>query len=185
MLDKISLATSRVAEHYFRLPVAGLQRPLWRERVYCYELYHQLRCILPGEPGLVLTGEPDKRSNPTFTRNHPIPDFIFHVPGSHQQNRAVMEVECRVDRRHLRKDLRTFRCLREKGYQQFILLLFGVQAVPWRLLSEVAEEFGMRLSQVSVLVHADVGSMASLQVMPAGARPNKALQPTAHKPRRA
>jgi hypothetical protein len=170
---KLSLAASRVAEHYFALPVAGRDKPLLRERVYCYELYHQLRCILPHDTRLVLTAEPDKRSNPSFTQGHPIPDFIFHEPGSHVQNRAVIEAECRVDRRHLQKDVHTFWCLQEKGYQQFILLLFGVKTVPWDILAQVVHEVGMQLDQILVLLHAEAGSKAYLQERSAGTVPRK------------
>ena len=40
----ISVAVSRIAHGYFQLPVADADA-LYRERVYCYELYHQLRCL--------------------------------------------------------------------------------------------------------------------------------------------
>ena len=39
-------ATARVPLHYFQLPVAEREDPIYRERVYCYELYHQLRTLL-------------------------------------------------------------------------------------------------------------------------------------------
>ena len=39
-------ATARVPEVYCQLPVAGEKSPIYRERVYCYELYHQLRILL-------------------------------------------------------------------------------------------------------------------------------------------
>jgi hypothetical protein len=160
------------------LPVAELTAPLLRERVYCYELYHQLRCILRDDidTGLVLTGEPDKQGNPSFPDIHPIPDFVLHEPGSHKRNRAVVEVECRVTRRHLCKDLKTFKCLQGKGYQQFILLLFGVGAMPWAVLSEAAEKVQMRLDGVSVLLHSEAGSPACLQMAPSDQTPNRELQ---------
>ena len=44
-------ATSAIAAEYFLLPVAvppgGVPRSDFRERVYAYELYHQLRCRWP------------------------------------------------------------------------------------------------------------------------------------------
>ena len=39
-------AGKRMDAHYFQLPVAGSEEPVFRERVYCYELYHQLRNVL-------------------------------------------------------------------------------------------------------------------------------------------
>ena len=35
-------ATAAIASEYFRLPVWNAD-PVYRERVYCYELYHQMR----------------------------------------------------------------------------------------------------------------------------------------------
>ena len=35
-------ATAAIGEEYFRLPIHGSD-PAYRERVYCYELYHQTR----------------------------------------------------------------------------------------------------------------------------------------------
>jgi len=31
--------------HSFQLPFAESDEPIYRERVYCYEIYHQLRCM--------------------------------------------------------------------------------------------------------------------------------------------
>ncbi len=163
ILEKLSLATSRIAKYYFALPVAGLKKPLLRERVYCYELYHQLRSILPTKTQRVLTAETDKRGNPSFTNQHPIPDFIFHQPGFHASNSVAIEVECRVNRTHLRKDFRTFRSLKDKGYRQFILLLFGVKDIRWDVLSQVAQEVDIKLDEVSVMLHPEAGVKASLQ----------------------
>lgn len=172
LIQSILVATSNIDKHYFALPVAGVKKPLLRERVYCYELYHQLRQVLSDETQLVLTAETDKRGNPTFTDGHPIPDFIFHRPGDHQENSAVVEVECRVSRRHLRKEFRTFKCLQAKRYRQFILLLFGIRKVPWRVLAELAREVDINLNEIVVLLHTEPGVKATRQKAP-----NVALEP--------
>lgn len=39
-------ATSRISHDYFNPKIAG-GPPVWRERVYCYELYHQMRALWP------------------------------------------------------------------------------------------------------------------------------------------
>ena len=36
-------ATSGIEGNYFQLPIDGSEDPIYRERVYCYELYHQLK----------------------------------------------------------------------------------------------------------------------------------------------
>lgn len=46
--------------HYFQLPITGKEEPIYRERVYCYELYHQLRCMLGDCFPYKLNGEVDK-----------------------------------------------------------------------------------------------------------------------------
>jgi len=161
VIQALKTATSRVAERYFWLSVAGQGAPVKRERVYCYELYHQLRCLLPAGGALTLSAEPDKRGHPDFQGRQPNPDLIFHEPGTHRSNQAVIEVECRPDRRHLRKDFETFRLLKDKGYREFVLLLFGVLGVPWQRLAQVAEEVGLPLEEVAVLLHQAPGQEAT------------------------
>ncbi len=55
-----------------------------RERVYCYELYHQLRSRLGDSFPYVLHGELDKRGQEfieTRMKSEPVPDFVVHRPG--------------------------------------------------------------------------------------------------------
>jgi hypothetical protein len=94
-LDFLIHATSRIEPHYFQLPVAGLEDPIYRERVYCYELYHQLRCILTDRFPYVLNGEVDKEGHPKLREEigPRKPDFIVHIPRSMELNLAVIEVK--------------------------------------------------------------------------------------------
>jgi hypothetical protein len=39
-------ATAAIGDEYFLLPIEGAD-PVNRERVYCYELYHQMRLLWP------------------------------------------------------------------------------------------------------------------------------------------
>jgi len=93
-LTALAGATARVPKHYFQLPVAGQREPLYRERVYSYELYHQLRVRLDDE-GLVehyaLSGEIDKGGHPII-RHRCAPDLVFHIPGA-ARNLVVVEVK--------------------------------------------------------------------------------------------
>jgi len=52
-------AAKNVPEEYFKQPVAGGQ-VRYAERVYCYELYHQLREKMKSH-SYSLFGEPDKK----------------------------------------------------------------------------------------------------------------------------
>jgi len=52
-------ATRLIEPGYFRLDIEG-DAPVYRERVYCYELYHQMRLRWPKHCRHVLNGEVDK-----------------------------------------------------------------------------------------------------------------------------
>jgi hypothetical protein len=115
---------------YVSLPVAELpRREVFRERVYCYELYHQLRVSLGDDFPYKLNGEVDKRS---YSQIVPFvgakkPDFIVHVPGLMKRNLVVMEVKPNTARpSYLRKDLATLRGFLDKaGYYRGVMLIYG------------------------------------------------------------
>src|SRR5436190_20472926 len=99
LLESFAVATSNIGEPHFSLAVAGRAEPAIRERMYCYELYHQLRRLLQGRVDFpfALHGEVDKRGHPVLGerlkgRN---PDLIVHVPGQlgPLANLAVVEVK--------------------------------------------------------------------------------------------
>lgn len=121
-------ATARIPGHYFQLPVAGREDPIYRERVYCYELYHQLRILLESDKRLahyVLSGEVDKQGHPIIRRC--APDFVLHVPGEMNSNLVVMEVKpVNADLDGIRKDLETLSYfVKEVGYRLGIQLVYG------------------------------------------------------------
>src|SRR5205807_588549 len=78
-------ATKAIAKHYFLLPLDGAD-PVYRERTYCYELYHQIKAYWsPAFAGsrFELGGEVDKAGHPRF--QHPAlkgtkPDLLVHDP---------------------------------------------------------------------------------------------------------
>ena len=164
IINALERATQAIGEPYFLLPIAGRDLPIKRERVYCYELYHQLRAALRGVP-LILTGEPDKRGHPDFP---PInPDFILHTPGHHRDNSAVIEVECRLGLEHLIKDLRNLKTMQGRGYQTLILLLFANVHVPWPKLLQASVEANIDLQEITVLLHRVSGQASTREVPPA------------------
>jgi hypothetical protein len=59
-------ASSQLGRHYFQLPVAGsdAEEAEYRERVYCYELYHRWRCHWAEGFPYSLCGEVDKQGHP-------------------------------------------------------------------------------------------------------------------------
>lgn len=85
-------ATAAIGAEYFLLPIHGAG-PVYRERVYCYELYHQMRLRWPPACIYRLNGEVDKMDHPYFQDGgEPKPDLLVHEPG-HGNNYAVIEVK--------------------------------------------------------------------------------------------
>jgi hypothetical protein len=131
-------ATAAIRTEYFLLPVHGGDS-VYRERVYCYELYHQMRLRWPADCVYRLNGEVDKIGHPYFQdAAAPKPDLLVHQPG-HGNNYAIVEVKsCRVGIAGIRKDLDTLsRFGNEFGYQRAIYLIYG--AGPDGMLARVQE----------------------------------------------
>ncbi len=125
--------TAAIDGEYFLLPIHGAD-PVHRERVYCYELYHQMRLRWPATH-YRLNGEIDKGGHPYFRPKggKPKPDLLVHVPGG-GENYAVIEVKSsRAKAKEIRKDLRTLCEFRRLGYQRAIYLVYGAEAVLKRI----------------------------------------------------
>jgi hypothetical protein len=127
-IEDLCHAAARVPWQYFQLPVFGKEDPIYRERVYCYELYHQLRMLMEehgGLAGCVLSGEIDKQGHPVIRQC--APDFMFHNPGR-MENLVVVEVKpISADIDGVRKDRETLEYFLspEVGYEAGIELVYG------------------------------------------------------------
>ncbi len=128
-LDEIIMsATAAIGPQYFQLPVAGRDPALY-ERVYCYELYHQMRSRWPAT-NLFLTGEVPKRGHEIIMASigsAVVPDFLIHEPGNMGNNHAIMEVKSsQANALGIRKDLATLDqfCV-QVGYQRAVYLFYG------------------------------------------------------------
>jgi len=126
----VAAATKAIGRKYFAVPVVGgLQ--VFRERVYCYELYHQMRCIWPNDSHLVLHGELAKNGHPQMVElvgGITIPDFLVHDAGSMDNNYAVIEVKCATSLtpNEIRKDLRKLHAyVHGAKYRRAIYLVFS------------------------------------------------------------
>jgi hypothetical protein len=122
-------ATAAIAPEYFLLPIHGGD-PVYRKRVYCYELYHQMRRLWPAGSPYRVNGEVDKRSHPYFQDGRqPKPDLLVHQPGT-GENYAVIEVKSsHAIARDIEKDLGTLTLFRDRlGYQRAIYLVYGAEA---------------------------------------------------------
>lgn len=125
----LSAATAAVASEYFLLPVHGSD-PVYRERVYCYELYHQMRQRWLANTSYRLNGEIDKRSHPYCADGAaPKPDFLVHEPGT-GNNHAIVEVKSvQGSDEGTAKDFKTLLHFRHQlGYELAIYLIYGAAA---------------------------------------------------------
>lgn len=82
-LNIIIEGLNRVEEPYYHIKTTYALSGIVRERAFCYELYHQIRCIQTerNEMQLSLNGEIDKRGHLEFDKDdQKNPDFVFHIP---------------------------------------------------------------------------------------------------------
>lgn len=130
LLGMLQRATERIEEKYFMLPLAGKEDGVHRERVYCYELYHQMRQImsacLPMNSPYVLNGEVDKRGHPLI-RSCFIPDLLIHDAGNMDNNLAVIEVKfITAEAGGREKDVKSLQFFLDKAhYHRGVYLVYG------------------------------------------------------------
>jgi hypothetical protein len=122
-------ATAAIEADYYRLNVDG-GPAIYRERVYCYELYHQMRCRWPSKEAcpFYLNGEVDKSGHPRGLRG--VPDLLVHGPGDMNKNHAIIEVKNQsADNDQIRIDLiKLTRFAHDAGYRRSIYLIYGTDA---------------------------------------------------------
>ena len=128
----LQAATAAIEPSYFHLNIDGGD-PVYRERVYCYELYHQMRMLWPKETPFYLNGEIDKATHPILMElgaDFAKPDLLVHTPGYMSGNFAVIEVKSpAASNSGIRTDLSKLSLfLNAVGYQRGIYLLYGYEA---------------------------------------------------------
>jgi hypothetical protein len=124
-IDLIKTALSQVKSDYFKLPTTYKSSGIVRERVFCYELYHQMRSTMTN---LIINGEIDKRGHIDFVKkDQKNPDFVYHIPGSHEGNTLVIEVKGRLNRLdYIGKDFNTItNFIEEYGYKAGVFVLYN------------------------------------------------------------
>lgn len=132
LTDILRYATSGVTTEYFHLLIHG-SNPVYRERVYCYELYHQMRLLWPAGSPYRLNGELDKAAHPILHElgaSFAKPDFLVHTPGDMAGNHAVIEVKSEAaSNRAIEADLEKLALFKTRvGYHRAIYLIYGHHA---------------------------------------------------------
>lgn len=128
----LSTATRSIENGYFHLNIDGGD-PKYRERVYCYELYHQMRLLWPAGTPYYLNGEVDKASHPILSQlgaDYAKPDLLVHQPGYMSGNHAVIEVKtATAPANGIKKDLETLSLFVNRvNYERAIYLFYGDEA---------------------------------------------------------
>ncbi len=182
--ESLMEATAAIEADYMQLPVAGREGPQYRERVYCYELYHQLRPLLEARlPTYSLGGEVDKTGNPLIRGaglDRVKPDLLVHVPRQMDRNLAVVEVKpvgvTRYHhwRRQVEKDIEHLLAFRRNAdYRHAVYLVYGDNDIAFAKIRMVAAGMGERLvgrerlsNLVRLLLHPVPGERASEQPWP-------------------
>lgn len=126
-IELIKEALSQVEPAYFELTTTYEPSGIVRERVFCYELYHQLRNRMTTNHKLTLNGEIDKRGHIDFNHeDQKNPDFVFHIPGTHEGNTLIIEVKGKLNSIDIKKDFDTVSTFIEKyNYQAGIFILYN------------------------------------------------------------
>ncbi len=142
-LEALDIAGRQISRKYFTLVTEVNEEGRYAERVYCYELYHQLRLSFTGELAkFVLHGEVSKVAHPRFKaamQPAMIPDFIVQLPGTMIANLFAIEVEPtlkgslgkkkdKAGKEHTEAgdDIHRFvRLTKDHGYHLGVYLLFG------------------------------------------------------------
>ncbi len=92
-INIIKSALNNIEQYYYKIKTLYSKEGIVRERVFCYELYHQIR-LIDNRKDLSIHGEIDKRGHDGFSKDdRKNPDFIFHIPETFDKNTIVMEVK--------------------------------------------------------------------------------------------
>ncbi len=169
-------ASTAIAADYVMLPIAGQEEAAYRERVYCYELYHQWRLHWDGGCPYMVCGVIDKQGHPIIRRNEK-PDFLVHAPGR-MTNLLVVEVKpSNAKLRKMVKDLKTLTYFRRglgdgQSYFAAYFWVYGMSEAGWRrrsreLLNRVRGDRDVDLDLIRPVIHQNPGQPATFVDWPA------------------
>lgn len=121
----LSRGCTNIQNIYYEVPQSDY-RTVFRERVYAYELYHQLRNLMNDESfrDLYLNGELDKAGRNNFKKEKP--DLLFHSPGNDGLNIASVEIKNRITKLEINTAINSLlRFKNNYGYFSGVLLIYG------------------------------------------------------------
>lgn len=163
LTEIIEEATAGVGEEYFHLKIDGGD-PIYRERVYCYELYHQVRRLWPTDTPFLVQGEISKSRHPKLLPGlWKTPDFLIHTPGDMKGNYTIIEVKhSKARNENIDDDLEKLSLFQSQvGYQRAIYLVYGDEAAHCaKRVIDRAERF-QELDPIELWLHEKSGEPAA------------------------
>ncbi|WP_090138396.1 hypothetical protein [Limnohabitans sp. DM1] len=164
--DILVAATENISRQYFstKIIVDDYIKSVYRERIYCYELYHQIRLKLKCDLTMGFYGEYDKSGSSLYERsalNRIKPDFLIHSPGNVEENLLAMEVKSSdAKRRDIKSDINKLIKLKESHNFKFcIYLIYGDNALEKG--GAAAEFVGDKFkSEIKIFIHRKAGERA-------------------------
>jgi hypothetical protein len=116
---------------------------------------------------LILNGEIDKQKHPFFKKldeGYAKPDFLIHIPGSMDENYAIIEVKHSITTEGILKDLNTLNIFIQKAlYKRGIYLIYGdeANANSFSQIESTAAKF-TEIGPIEVWLHKEAGQPAVL-----------------------
>lgn len=148
-------AVEQIEAGFFKLTSACGDDPI-RERVFCYEFYHQFRQRMDDCDPLSMHGELDKSGRAYKRYGNEKPDFLLHQPGVETQNLIVMEVKGKFQAADVKCDIeKLLRFTEHHKYEIGLFLIYNVCLDRLRTgLANYAESWKMRPSFGKIMLMA-------------------------------
>lgn len=168
-LDILTESIEAVEDAYFNFKVAGNEESIAikRERVYCGDLYVQMRNRSSESP-YYINPEPNKIKHPHIEEPcGPVdPDFIVHKPGFMEADSNLVVIEVKHTAGDLTdgliKDVKTINCMTTipNGYYGGIIIIFGELTLlkQTNLINRIKENKSEKTKRLVLMLHKDVGS---------------------------
>lgn len=124
---KLINALNNIEKEYYFVEISYKKGGIARERVFCYELYHQLRNVLGEDFPFTLHGELSKRGHEEIDLlNQKIPDFLIHIPGKWDNNEVIIEVKNQISQDAIKEDIQKIvSFLKNVHYHHGILIIYN------------------------------------------------------------
>ncbi len=161
-VEQFKKAITMIDEKYISVSMYQLPNKRYRERVYCYELYHQLRKLLGDDYEYMLDGELDKKAHPIIEKSigAKIPDFVVHYRSYMEQNLVIIEVKSikniKDNISNLEKDLdKIIEFIEEAEYNYGIMLIYsnGFDNLPDNIVETFKEKTEVYSKMIFLLWH--------------------------------